>query len=64
MVGKAFFAAVVIGVLSLATTAMIACEDGKSQEELEAEACADFVNLESSLKRWTPHCKESQQWER
>jgi hypothetical protein len=49
MVGKAFFAAIVIGVLSLATIA-IACGDGKSQEELEAQACADLSNLESSLE--------------
>jgi len=48
MKAKALYTALVIGVLSLAAAA-VACEEGQSQQELEAEACEDLTNLQDSL---------------
>jgi hypothetical protein len=48
MKGETLYMAVVIGVLSLAAAA-VACEDGQSQQELEAQACEDLSNLDNSL---------------
>ena len=48
MRGKRLLATAMIGVISLAAT-VVACEEEKSQEELEAQACEDLSNLDSSL---------------